>query len=181
MVSTYTHVIAGVNTSAPLADQNSPGVHTLPGKPFYTEPLALAIPAVAAGAASLFMRHLLSPLFSCGGYYLVYHQPGEKLAVSCLAAVANLGLILKNNNLLTLAVSLHRSQHLDIGNSRFADRYLVTIGDKQYPVQFDSAALSHIQMLYIYGLTVSYFILLATGFNNSVNFKPPSKLLYQLL
>jgi len=68
MVSTYAYVIAGVNTGAPLADQDSPGVHALPGKPLYPEPLALAISTIAAGAASLFMRHLLPPLFSCDGF-----------------------------------------------------------------------------------------------------------------
>ena len=66
MVSTYTHIIAGVNARASLADQNSPGVNALPGKSLYAEPLALAIPTIAAGAATFFMCHLLLPLFSGG-------------------------------------------------------------------------------------------------------------------
>jgi len=93
--------------------------------------------------------------------------------VSCLAPVANLGLVLKDNNLIALAVPLRRSQYLRPVNNRLADRYLVAIADKQYPVQFDSAALVRTQMLYIYGLAFGYLILLAAGFNNSVNFKPP--------
>ena len=69
--------------------------------------------------------------------------------------------------------SLRRGQYLRPVNNRFADCYLVAIGNKQHPVQFDSAALSHVQTLDIDGLALGYFILLAASFNNSVNFKPP--------
>jgi hypothetical protein len=105
--------------------------------------------------------------------YLVYRQAGEKLAVSVLAAVADLGLKLEDDNLLVLAVPLRRSQHPRSLNNRLADRYLVAIGDKQYTVQFNVTAFSRIQSPDIYGLTFGYFILFAAGFNNSVNFEPP--------
>jgi len=58
MVSTHAYVIAGVNASASLAYQDSPGVNGLPGKSLDTESLSLAISTVPAGAASLFMCHL---------------------------------------------------------------------------------------------------------------------------
>jgi len=103
------------------------------------------------------------------------------MAVSCLASVANLGLVLKDNDFLAPAVPLRRSQYLRPVNNRLTDCYLVAIGDKQHPVQFDSAALNRTQMLRIYGLAFGYLILLATGFNNSVNFEPPRLVLYQLV
>jgi hypothetical protein len=64
-------------------------------------------------------------------------------------------------------------QYLGPVDSRLTDRYLVAIGDKQHPVQFNRAALSRTQMLGIYGLAFGYLILLATSFNNCVNFEPP--------
>jgi hypothetical protein len=106
--------------------------------------------------------------------YLVYAQSGKNLAVSQLAAIAHLGLVLKNNDLLTPAISLCRSQYLCPLDKRLTDGYLIIVSNKQYSIQFDSASLSRFQMLYIYRLTLRYFILLAAGFNNSVNFKPPN-------
>jgi hypothetical protein len=94
--------------------------------------------------------------------------------VSCLAPVANLGLVFKDSDLLAPAVPLRCSQYLRPVNNRLTDRYLVAIADEQYPVQFDRAALSRIQMLRVYGLAFGYPILLAAGFNNCVNFEPPN-------
>jgi hypothetical protein len=101
--------------------------------------------------------------------------------VPCLVAVADLGLVLKDDNLLAPAVLLRCSQYLRPVNSGLPDRYLFAVGDKQYPVQFDSASLSRIQVPNIYGLAFGYSILLAAGFNNSVNFEPPNLILYQLI
>jgi len=64
MVSAHTDVITRMNPRAALPYQYRPGINGLPGKPLDTEPLAFTVPTVPAGATSLFMRHLLSPLFS---------------------------------------------------------------------------------------------------------------------
>ena len=61
-ILTNTDIIARVNARAPLPNQNSPGVNTLPGVSLYSQPLRLAIPTVPAGAAPLFMCHFESPL-----------------------------------------------------------------------------------------------------------------------
>ena len=66
VVPAHTYIVAGINAGTPLADQNGPGVHTLSGVSLHSQPLGLAIPTVAAGAASFFMRHLVSPLFFSG-------------------------------------------------------------------------------------------------------------------
>ena len=95
----------------------------------------------------------------------------------CLAAVAHLGLVPEHNDLLAPAILLRRGQHLCPVNNRLADRYLVAIGNKQYPVQFNITALGDTQMLHIQGLTCGYFMLLAASFNNSVNFEPPDEIL----
>ena len=95
--------------------------------------------------------------------------------MSGLAAIANLGLILEDNDLIAPAIPLRRSQYLRPFNNRLTDRYLVIIGDKQYSVEFDSATFFSTKMPDIYGLTLGYSILLAAGFNNSVNFKPPKQ------
>ena len=55
-----------MNARTSLANYDSPGVYTLSGVTFHSKPLALAVTSVAAGTASFFMRHLLSPLSSCG-------------------------------------------------------------------------------------------------------------------
>ena len=93
--------------------------------------------------------------------------------MTCLAAVANLGLVFKDSDLLAPPVLLRRSQHPGSVNNRLPDRYLAVVGNKQHPVQFDSAALSRVQTLDIYGLAFGYPVLFATSFNNSVNFEPP--------
>jgi hypothetical protein len=90
-----------------------------------------------------------------------------------LAAVAYLGLVFKDNDFRTPATSLHRSQHFGPVDKRFADGHTIAVGDKQNPVKFHSTALSRIQMFDFYRLAFGYFILLAAGFNNSVNFEPP--------
>ena len=62
-----------------------------------------------------------------------------------------------------------------VGNP--GSEYVVAIGNKQYPVQFNVTALIDAQMLHIQGLTFGYFMLLATRFNNSVNFERPDEVL----
>ena len=98
-----------------------------------------------------------------------------KLAVPCLFLVTHLGLILRNNDFLVFALSLRGGNYFCPFNSRFAYRHLFAFSNEQYLVKFYCIALGNIQALYIYGLTGGYLILLATGLNNSVNFKPPRK------
>ena len=90
-----------------------------------------------------------------------------------LAAVTDLGLELKNDDLLTLSIPLRRGQYLGPVNNRFADGGLIAIGNEQHPVQLDGAALGDIHLLDINDLALGYFILLAASFNNSVDFEPP--------
>jgi len=90
-----------------------------------------------------------------------------------LLAVADLRLVLKDDNLLALALPLRGGNHLCPINSGRTDNHPFAIGDKQYPIQLNGIALSHIQAFHIYGLTGVYLILPAPGLNNSVNLKPP--------
>jgi hypothetical protein len=148
--------------------------------PWLSRPLRLVPPPFLCAICCYLFFPAAGPLHWFGFLrprwkYLVYAQSGEKLAVPVLTAIANLGLVLKNNDLLALAIPLRCSHYLRPVDDWFADRHLVTIGNKQHPVQFDSTALSHIQMLRIYGLPFGYSILLAASFNNSVNFKPPKR------
>ena len=104
-----------------------------------------------------------------------------KLAVPGLPAVAHLGLILEDDNLLAFALSLRGSDYFCPLNRGCTYRHLIPIGNKQYFVQLNSIALSRVQALYLYRLARGYFILFASSFNNRVNLRPPKDLLYQLL
>lgn len=102
---------------------------------------------------------------------LIYNQSGIELAVSRLLAVAHLGLVLKDDNLIALALPLRGSHYLGSINSGRADRHLFTVAYKQHPVQVDGLAFRHLQAFHIYGLAGAYLVLLAASFNNSVNLK----------
>ena len=104
-----------------------------------------------------------------------------KLAVPGLPAVAHLGLILKDDNLLAFALSLRGSDYFRPFNRGCTYRHLIPIGNKQYSVQLDSITFSRVQAFYLYRLARGYFILFASSFNNRVNLRPPKDLLYQLL
>jgi len=101
------------------------------------------------------------------------------LAVSVLAAIANLRLIFEDDYLLAAAIAIYHGQYPGAFDSRLADGYVIAIADKQHPVQLYRTALFHLQAFYLNGITFGDLILFAACFNNSVNFKPPKNILYQ--
>jgi len=94
--------------------------------------------------------------------------------VPVLAAVAYLCLVFKDNYLIAPAVFPGRGQYPGSINERLADSYIIAVGQQQYLVQLDGAALGYPKTLDIDSLAFGYLILLATGFNYSVNIKPPN-------
>lgn len=62
VVFTHADIIAGVNTRTPLPDDYRPCPYLLSGISLHAKSLGLAVSPQSTGAASLFMRHLASPL-----------------------------------------------------------------------------------------------------------------------
>ena len=62
MVSTQTHVGAGVDFSAPLPDDDGACRDQLAAIPFHPQPLPLAVSSVPAAASALFVGHYLASL-----------------------------------------------------------------------------------------------------------------------
>jgi hypothetical protein len=94
------------------------------------------------------------------------------LAVAVLPAIARLGFELEDNDFFALAISLDRRHDAGALDDWFACGHFIAIGDKQYPVQLDTATDIYLESLDIYCLAFGYFILLATGFNYRVNMGP---------
>ena len=99
--------------------------------------------------------------------------------MTLLAAVADLRFVLEYDYLIALAVRLRLRQYLRSVDNGFPHRYVIAIGYKQYPVQFDRRALVRTQVLDIYGLALGNFVLLTAGFDYGVNFNPPELIFYQ--
>ncbi len=60
IVTPAPYVLAGMKSSAALADQNTAGAYRLPAETFYPEPFSYAVAAVTGTAACFFMGHDLS-------------------------------------------------------------------------------------------------------------------------
>jgi len=92
------------------------------------------------------------------------------LAVPRLLTVTHLRFIFKDNNLFTFSFTLRGSHNSRPGNGGRAYGKLIAIGDEQHFIQLNGSTRLNTQALDIDRLPGSDFILLATGFNNSVNF-----------
>src|SRR4030042_892271 len=104
---------------------------------------------------------------------LIHQYSSISLAMSLLLAVADLRLIFKYNDLLSLGLP-HRSSH----NLSPLDNWVPYKGipippNKQYFIKLDCVAFGDIQALHFYRLLRGYLVLLATYFNNSVNLLTP--------
>src|SRR4030042_2630828 len=94
-----------------------------------------------------------------------------KLAVACFPAVANLGLIFKNDNLIVFPFAEAGGGYFGALNGRAAYDGVLIIDDKQHPRQLDVFAFGNSQAGDIAFLSRGYFILLATGFDYSVSLR----------
>ena len=90
-----------------------------------------------------------------------------------LHPVPYLGLVFKYNYLIALAIFHSFSGDFSTFHYRCTGAYLIAVSDQQHPVQLNLAAVFYFQTLDINGLSLGDFILLAAGFNNRVNFRPP--------
>jgi hypothetical protein len=90
-----------------------------------------------------------------------------------LDAIANLGLVLENDDLICLAVTLRGGQHPGAFYGGLAQGYVISVSDEQNPVQLDGIALGYIQPLNVYRFAGRYLVLLTAGLNYSVNGGPP--------
>jgi len=91
------------------------------------------------------------------------------LTVPRLLTVTHLRFIFKDNYFLAFSFTLRGSNNLCPINSGRAYGKLIAIGDKEHFIQLNGSAQLNPQTLYVDRLPGSDFILLATGFNNSVN------------
>ena len=94
------------------------------------------------------------------------------LAVTVLATVTDLGFVLEDDNLFTSSVFPGRSYHLGAFDNRGPDGDVFTFADDKDFIEFHGIALGDIELFDIDRLPLRHFVLLATCFNNRVNFGP---------
>lgn len=66
-------------------------------------------------------------------------------------------------------------------NKRLTYSYLLAIANEQYSIKVNCTAFSYTQAVYFYSLPWCYLILFAAGFDNSVNLRPPEKLILSVI
>jgi len=101
--------------------------------------------------------------------------------VAILPAITDLGFVLENDYFIAFTVELYRGHHPRPVNEWLTHGDIIAIADKQHSVQFYSAALNRVQTFDVYGLALGYFMLFATCFYNSVNFRPPKNYILPVL
>lgn len=94
--------------------------------------------------------------------------------MSLLAPVANLMLILEDDDLFAPVLTQDGSHHLGAGNIGRAYGNVLAIGYQENIIKLDSAVLPRLQALYFENLAGNNFVLFATGLNYSVNLISPN-------
>jgi len=100
--------------------------------------------------------------------------------MSFLPAVPNLRLVLKNKYFVTPALLDHVSDNLSPIYRRPAQGDLFTVRDEVHLIQLDGFATGR-KLLNVDCLTGGDFVLLAPGFNYSVNRRPPKIAYFEIL
>src|SRR5690606_4886348 len=100
-------------------------------------------------------------------------QAGIRLAVAHTPAIALLGLVLENQNLLMPAVLLHGGDHLGPFHGRGAHLGLPILGDQQHPIQLDGAVGLGLQPLHPDPVAFSHPVLLSARLHNRVHQRQP--------
>src|SRR4030043_131635 len=117
--------------------------------------------------------HRLYNVFYSGREYPIDVQTSVKLAVTFLAAIAYLGFIFEDDYFIAFAVLLDRGHYSRPVYIRFAERYVVAVGNQQHLIQFNCTAFVRCQPVDFYRLALGYFILFTVCFDYRVNFRPP--------
>lgn len=102
-------------------------------------------------------------------------QAGEHGAAADAGVGAALGLEAQAADFFAHAGAFSFGDNLGAFNYRFADHVILPVREEQDAIQFNGGSVFHVQMINIEGLTLGYLILLAAGFNYSVNGAPPDK------
>lgn len=105
---------------------------------------------------------------------LINNQTGMELAVTEYAMVARFGLEPGSKHLLASCLALCPGDDLCTLNDWPANCYHRAITDEQHFIQLYGLSLGYRQTVNINDLAGSYPVLFASGFNDSVNFPPPS-------
>jgi hypothetical protein len=99
----------------------------------------------------------------------VHQYPGISLAMPLLLSVANFGLILKYNNLLSLGLAQTGPHNLGPLNDRVSYEGVFVTPDKEHPVELDSVAFGNTEALNFYCLLWGYLVLFAAYLDDRVN------------
>lgn len=102
-------------------------------------------------------------------------QAGEHGTAADAGVGAALGLEAQAADFLAQAGAFGLGDHFSAFDYRFADHVILPIREEQNAVQFNGGPVFHVQMINIKGLPLGHLILLAAGFNYSVNGAPPDK------
>lgn len=88
---------------------------------------------------------------------------------------AGLGLEPQAADLLAHPGAFGLGDNLGTFDHGFAGHVVLAVGEEQNAVEFDRGAVFDVQMVNIESLPLGYLVLLATGYNYSVNGTPPDK------
>src|ERR1700680_3851665 len=100
---------------------------------------------------------------------LADRQARIPLAVAGLPAVARLGLVLEDDNLLAATVLHDLGQHLRAFDQRPAHGHLRAFADHEHIAQLDLIAWSYLEQLDVEGLTLADGVLLTAAANYRVH------------
>src|SRR5574344_119260 len=120
-----------------------------------------------------FPGNCAKPLSQSLSFDLLAHNLSERLTMTLTLTIVGLSLILEDQNLLVLALSLYLSGNLGTINYRLAYYNLAVLYYSQNLIKSNNVALSSLQLLNSNNIALSYLVLLATSLNNCVHSSTP--------
>ena len=98
--------------------------------------------------------------------------------MSLAAAIVGFGFVLKDQNLLRLALLSHFARDLRALNERLSDRHLGVVHDSENRGEDHRVAFGAVELLHINCIAFGHLVLLAARFNDCVHLiTPPMRLL----
>jgi hypothetical protein len=168
MVSSTTHILAGMKTRTPLPNDNLASLHELSTIPLYAEPLGLRIPTVSGTSTRLFMRHDFPRLNS------VLKNAGNLDFRIVLAVAHPFHMVLAPSELDDIdffmpAMGLYDRRDLAVCDKRIADLQTLIRLDRKHLIKVHLIAGKGVQSLDLKILTLLNPILLTAGVDDRVH------------
>jgi len=162
-IATDADILAGMDASAALADEDVAGDDGLAAKFLHAEPLRVTVAAVTRCSLTFFVRHGLKCSLCVDGLDL---DNGKLLAMALFTFHALALFLFENDDLFTALVLKNGGRHAGAVEDRGANFEVFAFASREYFVDLDGGAGHGVLVaVYYQDVALRYSELLALGFN----------------